>query len=66
MEGKRGGFSFLYAAFVRERTPINNPLKCHRMVELEGVIAGGVDFTDFSYLSSTVWQNGGDRQHPEP
>lgn len=29
-------FASLYAPYVRERTPINQPFKCNRVVEIEG------------------------------
>lgn len=54
--------------YVKE-PPLISPLKCKRRVEIEETMVGVLDvqFSLFSYLiSSTVWQNRGDRQHSEP
>lgn len=56
--------------YVKE-PPLISPLKCNKKKSRtrgdDGRRCGCVNFTLFYHLlSSTVWQNGGDRQHPEP
>lgn len=57
-------------SYVKE-PPLISLLKCKRTVDIEEMMVGVLDVQIslvffYHFITSTVWQNGGDRQHAEP